>query len=73
MSDDRIGEDKMTTKKIDLNREYLGTDYLSAVKLIQLATKAKTENIFNVILEAYECGYKTGLQQTNETAQTDRG
>ena len=60
MSDDRIGEDKMTNKTIDYDRKYLGADDLSAAKLVELARKADTESIFNVILEAYECGSKNG-------------
>ncbi len=71
MSDDRTGEEKMTTEKTDIKpifiyRDYTGAEHLPAAKLVQLATKANTENIFNVILEAYEYGFKKGLQQKDQ-------
>ncbi len=56
----------MTTKKTDLEKVYTGTDYLPAAKLIELATKANTESIINVVLEAYSYGYEKGLQQKGQ-------
>lgn len=61
----------MTTKKTDLDREYLGAEHLKAAKLLELAMKAQTESIFNVILEAYECGYKNGSKHRGTNSKNN--